>query len=289
MLGAMEVKTIRRLFDDGGLLVVENESSPGVPGGRVALAASFCMSPGCTCREINVRAWRVEALPEGASEPARRAALSGRLDVDSGALTIPPDDLEHTKAAPELLDLVRRALRPNVLSLLRERWHRAKWLERDDEWRTVDLSSIEPDALVCFLELFPSRWDLSVVMDHQRYWAVDSWCLAPGCRCQEIVVEFMADGIGSVGTIRIDVGRSSVVEVMGHDARLRPLGETLLADRSIREELRARRKLIRRVSRELPGFLSSPREGPAASTPTPSRNGPCPCGSGKKYKRCCGR
>jgi hypothetical protein len=177
-----------------------------------------------------------------------------------------------------------------VLDLLRERWHRVKWLERDDEWRTVDWSRIEPDTLVPFLELFPSRWDLSVMMDHQSYWAVDSWCLAPRCTCQEIVVAFiMADGTGSVGAIRIEVGRSSVVDVLGHDARLRPLGERLLGDSSMGEELRARRKLIRRVSRELPRFLSSLREGPAGSTPTPSRNGPCPCGSGKKYKRCCGR
>lgn len=286
---AVENRTIHRLFDDGGLLVVENESSLGAPGEQVVLGASYCMSPDCTCREINVHAWRVGGLPEGAPEPAPRAVLSGRLDLDSGALMIPPDALAHTQATPELLDLVRRALRPDVLDLLRERWHRVKGLERADEWRTVDWSRIEIDALVPFLELFPSRWDLSVILDHQRYWAVDSWCLAPRCTCQEIAVEFMADRTGSVGAIRIDVGRSSVVAVLGHDARLRPLGERLLGDSSIREELRARRKLIRRVSRELPRFLSSLREDPAASTPMPTSNGPCPCGSGKKYKRCCGR
>ena len=279
---------IRRLFDDGGLLVVESESRLGALGGRVALGASYCMNPDCPCRDIDVRAWRVEG-PEGASE-APHTVLSGRLDLDSGALTIPPEALAQTQAAPELPDLVRRALRSDVLDLLRERWHRVKWLERDDEWRAVDWSRIEPDTLVPFLELFPSRWDLSVMMDHQSYWAVDSWCLAPRCTCQEIVVEFfMADGTGSVGAIRIEVRRSSVVGVLGHDARLRPLGETLLGDSSMGEELRARRNLIRRVSRELPRFLSSRREGPAGSTPTPSRNGPCPCGSGKRYKRCCGR
>lgn len=275
--------TIHRLFDDGGLLVVEHESRPGE---RVALGASYCMSPDCTCREIDVRAWRVEGLPEGAFEATPRAVVAGRLDLDSGALAIPPDDSAHTGDAADLLDLVHRALRPDVLDLLRERWHRVKGLERDDEWQTVDWSGIELDAMVPFLELFPSRWDLSVIMDHQRYWAVDSWCLAPRCRCQEIALEFMAERTGSIGAIRIDVGRSSVVDVLGPDPRLRPLGERLLDDSSVREELGARRKLIRRVSRDLPRFLSSSREG---TTPTPSRNGPCPCGSGKKYKRCCGR
>jgi hypothetical protein len=280
---------IRRLFDDGGLLVVESEPRPGAPGGRVAIGASFCTSPACPCREIDVRAWPVGVgePPGGVLEPAPRTMLTGKIDLDSGVLTVPPEAL--AQAAPELPDLVRRALRRDVLDLLRARWHRVKWLERDDEWRTVDWSEIELDSLVSFAELFPSRWDLSVVMDRERYWAMDSWCLAARCPCQEIVVDFLAERTGSVGAIRIDVGRFSVVDVMGRDARLRPLGERLLGEPSIRKELRARRKLIRGVSRELPRFLSSLREDPPPSTPTPSRNGPCPCGSGKKYKRCCGR
>ncbi len=39
------------------------------------------------------------------------------------------------------------------------------------------------------------------------------------------------------------------------------------------------------------GLLRAQRDhykAPAHQNPGPSRNGPCPCGSGKKYKRCCG-
>ena len=28
---------------------------------------------------------------------------------------------------------------------------------------------------------------------------------------------------------------------------------------------------------------------PIATKPEPGRNDPCPCGSGKKYKKCCGK
>lgn len=46
-------------------------------------------------------------------------------------------------------------------------------------------------------------------------------------------------------------------------------------------------------SRENGGWIYTRpvREGPApvrASGPKPGRNDPCPCGSGKKFKRCCG-
>lgn len=91
-----------RLMGQGKLPHLARLAKKGLsrPGERVALGASYCMSPDCTCREIDVRAWRVEELPKGVSEAAPRAVLAGRLDLD---------------------------------------------------------------------------------MDHQRYWAVDSWCLAPRC------------------------------------------------------------------------------------------------------------
>jgi uncharacterized protein len=31
-----------------------------------------------------------------------------------------------------------------------------------------------------------------------------------------------------------------------------------------------------------------PRQQTVHKAPTPGRNDPCPCGSGKKYKKCCG-
>ncbi|MGY8718810.1 MAG: SEC-C metal-binding domain-containing protein [Verrucomicrobiia bacterium] len=38
-------------------------------------------------------------------------------------------------------------------------------------------------------------------------------------------------------------------------------------------------------------FSKTLREGPAPAKAAPKigRNDPCPCGSGKKYKKCCGR
>jgi uncharacterized protein YecA (UPF0149 family) len=33
---------------------------------------------------------------------------------------------------------------------------------------------------------------------------------------------------------------------------------------------------------------AAPRKRPAAAPAAPALNAPCPCGSGKKYKRCCG-
>ena len=43
----------------------------------------------------------------------------------------------------------------------------------------------------------------------------------------------------------------------------------------------------RRILRGVP--IPPPEDGPIRVADTPGRNSPCPCESGKKYKRCCGR
>ena len=50
-----------------------------------------------------------------------------------------------------------------------------------------------------------------------------------------------------------------------------------------------RSEFVRREGRWL--FTRSLREGPAPvrAAPKVGRNDPCPCGSGKKYKHCCGK
>ena len=45
-----------------------------------------------------------------------------------------------------------------------------------------------------------------------------------------------------------------------------------------KEEIEAEEKLIK----------ETPKVPPIHSDAAPGRNDPCPCGSGKKYKKCCG-
>ena len=43
------------------------------------------------------------------------------------------------------------------------------------------------------------------------------------------------------------------------------------------------------VEREAPRLIRrQPKPQPVISSYRPGRNQPCPCGSGKKYKKCCG-
>ncbi len=58
------------------------------------------------------------------------------------------------------------------------------------------------------------------------------------------------------------------------------------------ERFRDRERKEKDYKKQLPGEddepLPSPVE-PIKSDEKPNRNDPCPCGSGKKYKQCCGK
>ena len=43
-----------------------------------------------------------------------------------------------------------------------------------------------------------------------------------------------------------------------------------------------------RVSRPAPQRADAPKQAPVVKSAKVGRNDPCPCGSGKKYKNCCG-
>ena len=58
----------------------------------------------------------------------------------------------------------------------------------------------------------------------------------------------------------------------------------------LREAEEQRRKLERQKRREERGRqYFTPPPSPVAATPSVGRNQPCPCGSGRKFKKCCGR
>lgn len=64
-------------------------------------------------------------------------------------------------------------------------------------------------------------------------------------------------------------------------------------DRGNQERFDRRREQERRIKAGLPGEDDEPLPPPVepikAEKQEVGRNDPCPCGSGKKYKKCCGK
>jgi hypothetical protein len=50
-----------------------------------------------------------------------------------------------------------------------------------------------------------------------------------------------------------------------------------------------REKMLRELGLQVDPIFNDFQSGPWDASPKVGRNEPCPCGSGKKYKKCCGR
>ena len=171
------------------------------------------------------------------------------------------------------------------LDWLRERARRASaQRDRETSCRSA-LRRAEPGAMMPYDELFPADWDLVLYEEGVLYWAVDHHCLKPACSCAAVVVAFHRideSHVRGVGKVTLDLREPDV-----HPRASTPLTgrlfEKLWARR--REELVRRHEEVRRQVLRVASGHATP--APAPEFRTPARNAPCPCGSGKKYKRCC--
>jgi hypothetical protein len=129
------------------------------------------------------------------------------------------------------------------------------------------------------------------------------YCPNPKCRCDEAVLRFierkeepdrtvLTDPVvvhlAFDGSMKVDTehGYTEVqaTEVVGEWRRRNP---------DVVEVLRARYRDVKEIGRRIlsKGRRRRPLPAPSTAEPAgkPGRNAPCPCGSGKKFKRCCGR
>lgn len=102
-------------------------------------------------------------------------------------------------------------------------------------------------------------------------------------------VDYLMIGMESVDRATV-AGKSSVLASAKRNSRLQKIDDTI-------GELRnwsyfknnSRDKQFDKLMNKNSGFMSQPKGTPTVNEPKIGRNDPCPCGSGKKYKKCCGK
>ncbi|MBX3210769.1 MAG: SEC-C domain-containing protein [Labilithrix sp.] len=181
---------------------------------------------------------------------------------------------------------LEEVLREEELPRLRLRAERAA-AQGDRETAAKRALPQPGNAMLPYHELFPADWDLLPVCDGERYWAVDLYCRNPDCTCTSSVIRFhrVEDDATTTfaGEVTVDYAEAEP------RARSTSPGAARVFERLWKESeysLRARQAEASSAVRR----LASRTKTPVAAVPvwgrTP-RNAPCPCGSGKKFKRCC--
>lgn len=248
------VVALERAFDDAGRLVLKDEAADGRAAAIIALDTASCTGTECLCHEVELLAQPLVSV-DGRLEEGEGAPLQALLDVESGAISVESDPEPGSDEAL-LLERLRRLLQGERLGFLHERWRRGRRQDDPDEWKETDWSGIDLEAMVPFLEIFPSRWDLSVILDERRYWLVDFWCLMPDCPCTEVAIDFLAsdDDTSEHLVVDLETGQPDDPEA---SETARRLWAAFREDPEALAEIAARRESTRRVARELPGHLAA--------------------------------
>jgi hypothetical protein len=294
--------------------------------GRDALAdgliatVDVCENPACRCTIARLHAVRIDDRAEKVVRTDDGMRITWRNPSDDpprpeGSAGLTVDFLTGAVEARDGGNLPAEVARyfeePLPFSVLDHFW--ARWSKPRRplgvDWKAQALEVWEPGVLLSTMEVFPEERLDCYLVDGKLYQVDTMFCVEPDCDCTDTrlsVLAFSDDRkqATEVGGAWLPVETMMPAgfegEGLKHETFVRIYLEWRRRNVPAKDRLLELRDLTRRRGLELHKLVAArsrpaersrpaPPVRPATSTSRPGRNDPCPCGSGKKYKRCCGR
>jgi len=269
-----------------------------------AVDTKVCDNPVCGCTEIHFSCTPLMPIPSSEVTP-----LCFSLDVAKRQISERYDRRQSSEAS-SLAETM-------TVEMLEEDWDElyrhlvgVKRSQMDEMDCNTLKATFPPEimsgsaSMVAYGEIFPFSDTFAFVLDDDRWLADDQYCVNPECRCEDLILTFFTIPDGpEPPVVEITEEMPHVLyaykrhtsKVLPSKYSGKPKTNTLMnglksaypeLDREVKERHQQLRTLYRNALH---------REGREATTRVTARsshvrrNDPCPCGSGKKYKRCCGR
>jgi hypothetical protein len=159
--------------------------------------------------------------------------------------------------------------------------------------RAVSPDDVLNGATQLYIEVYGNLdgIQLCTEFDGETYDIFDRYCMNPGCHCDDVYLHFLRYSKGLETGFNVSLSlkdkKYKVVETFGMAEReVEKVVKHSLVDSGEAIELFKKRykemKIAGRISLKDIVQIARPK------IQRPDRNAPCPCESGKKYKRCCG-
>ena len=135
--------------------------------------------------------------------------------------------------------------------------------------------------------------DLGVEQDGFKLWIEDFYCWNPTCRCEEVKLHFIK--VGEDPSVQESVGNfnlrfdGSIVDQTGDLKGSELVAELQAEHPEILKTLESRYQEMKKIGKRSRAHYQKKEQEGQETKPRAGRNDPCPCGSGKKYKKCCMR
>lgn len=261
-------------------------------GHRYRYEASVCQNPTCKCEQVSLKCF-TDIGEAGSDSPVCLEMDLRRREIANFK------KLEADPATQALANAV-------VAETGQEEWEqfgRIYWELKQYWTEHSDLDEVEvsfpPDVLsgtmVGYYEIFPFARRLEFTHGQETWLVDDQYCCNPKCPCEEAALSFLR--LSAEPARRDPLLPSLTVGyryAQGKISRLESQEEPQYSAQGLLESLKRaradldsvladRHSLLRRLVRRSLKIQTN-----HSRTPKIGRNDPCPCGSGKKWKRCCG-
>jgi hypothetical protein len=258
---------------------------------------SYCDDPECACNEVILEF--VETSPQ--LEPITDAmGFAIKLSLKDWQFEILDNRHAPQEKVKAILSEFQNDLAPQFKERFQKRYQRVKDFAKRALKFNLSEDEILSGAMCGYWEVFGDSQNVfSFEFEHenQKYLILDQYCLNPTCDCQNISIIFTAydekkGAADDVFGIFLDLKMKYKIEFSEiPKKKLRQMVAAWLQNQpDIPEIIAYRYKKMKEVGRLT--LERSRKQGIAQEAATHSnigRNDPCPCGSGKKYKKCCGR
>ncbi len=247
-----------------------------------------CHNPLCDCHDIHLYFFpdlRVEN---------DNCAFAACVDAVAGIAKQKKSDI-HSPAAAQLLE---QQLMPHDWAALQQIWRGLKATQIESltlsEAAKIDFVFADDDlsSMVAFEKVFSGCLWFEVQHQGQSLVTIDLYCTNPTCKCTDSVWTFFSrnDPKHPVFSIEYDYQKSQVkgdrTTDISLDAAAALIEQVREKHPDLDQKLAHRNQLLRTMRNK--SLLSHPKHPSRKRMASVSRNAPCPCGSGKKYKHCCG-
>lgn len=255
--------------------------------------ANACENPACRCMTVTVSLYA--RAPDSPEQPEHTVGidLGTRAIEDEFRTTASPSDIAFAETLLAAMEPADFDLLGRLHYMIKSRaTEEAKAAEIDAHF---DFDEIEQSSIMqSYNDILPFAETMQVMVDGVEYVVLDQHCVRPGCGCTDVYLNLLPieekDGpLDSAGVVSVNYDAKTWEPVENE-----PLPCDVVAFKRLMEstipgiygKLRARHKRLRAIyahcrKRAQTAMVQSIPQEPVG------RNDPCPCGSGKKFKKCC--
>jgi hypothetical protein len=297
----------RQLSEEGIIVFWRDGISPASRQG-LACILSMCPNPECSCGLVYVSGVIIDdrtseiywddggvhaKSPDGVDSDDLMSEwmLSTAVDPSSGEIVNDPDFPDESD--PALMEWLTSEINGELLDVLYRFRARLNGSAVEQRSEDIDLDYVEAGHLAAFGDLFDGVREDEYLLNGRRYWTCIYLCPDPNCDCREARIVFFDDADDSgtgVGWVYLDISGAVGIRIIEMSAECGSPEDLIKELWKLFERRHDAGSLLRRREAQckmVGETLWEPASEPVRVTPQSGRNDPCPCGSGRKFKKCC--